>query len=173
MITALGWGWRLNPKSLWACSNDDTRQGLGRIASLDLIGSSTVTIRDYGTIVHERKLVLELTQGGFLTNHSPRWLALYGYLQFIKCVSGTESLQRCFLYNVSLLNFLCKIGLFKMIFPQLPHRCALFPGIQHSLCKLQISVQPQNIYKTCQGLLSSLLNSRLDYLYSGQFLIFK
>ncbi len=67
---------------MWARSNDDTRRGLGRIALLDLIGSSAVTIRDYGTIVHKRKLVLELTQGGFPTNHPSRWLALYGYLQF-------------------------------------------------------------------------------------------
>ncbi len=81
MITALGWGWRLNPKSLWARSNDDTWWGLSRIARLDLIGSSAVTIRDYGTIVHKRKLVLEITQGGFPTNRPPRWLALYGYLQ--------------------------------------------------------------------------------------------
>jgi hypothetical protein len=29
-----------------------------------------------------RKLVLEVTQGDFLTNHPPWWLALYGYLQF-------------------------------------------------------------------------------------------
>ncbi len=29
IITALGWGWRLNPKSLWACSNNDMQQGLG------------------------------------------------------------------------------------------------------------------------------------------------
>jgi hypothetical protein len=49
---------------------------------LDLIGNSAVTIRDYGTIVHKRKLVLELTQRGFPTNHPPRWLALYGFLQF-------------------------------------------------------------------------------------------
>jgi hypothetical protein len=49
---------------------------------LDLIGNSAVTIRDYGTIVHKRKLILELTQRGFLTNRPPRWLALYGYLQF-------------------------------------------------------------------------------------------
>ncbi len=49
---------------------------------LDLIGSSLVTIRDYGTIVHKRKLLLELMQGDFPTNCPPRWLALYGYLQF-------------------------------------------------------------------------------------------
>jgi hypothetical protein len=49
---------------------------------LDLIGNSAVTIRDYGTIVHKRKLVLELTQRGFPTNRPLRWLALYGYLQF-------------------------------------------------------------------------------------------
>ncbi len=49
---------------------------------LDLIGSSPVTIRDYGTTVHKRKLVLELMQGGFPTNR-PLWrLVLYGYLQF-------------------------------------------------------------------------------------------
>ncbi len=53
-----------------------------RIARLDLIGSSAVTIRDYDTIVHKRKLVLELMQGGFPTNHPLRWLALYNYLQF-------------------------------------------------------------------------------------------
>ncbi len=29
MITALGWWQRLNPKSLWAHSNDDTQRGLG------------------------------------------------------------------------------------------------------------------------------------------------
>ncbi len=68
---------------MWACSNNDTRQGLGRIARLDLIGNSAETIiRDYSTIVHMRKLVLEVTQGDFLTNHPPWWLALYGYLQF-------------------------------------------------------------------------------------------
>ncbi len=60
---------------------NDTRQGLGRIARLVLIGNSAVTIRDYGTTVHKRKLVLELMQGGFLTNRPPRWLALYGYLR--------------------------------------------------------------------------------------------
>ncbi len=49
---------------------------------MDLIGNSAVTIRDYGTIVHKRKLVLELTQRGFPTNRPPWWLALYGYLQF-------------------------------------------------------------------------------------------
>ena len=49
---------------------------------MDLIGNSAVTIRDYDTIVHKRRLVLELTQGGFWTNRPPRWLALYGYLQF-------------------------------------------------------------------------------------------
>ncbi len=49
---------------------------------MDLIGNSAVTIRDYGTIVYKRKLVLELTQRGFLTNRPPLWLALYGYLQF-------------------------------------------------------------------------------------------
>ncbi len=47
---------------------------------LDLIGSSAVTIGDYDSIVHMRKLVLELTQGGFPTNCPPQWLALYGYL---------------------------------------------------------------------------------------------
>jgi hypothetical protein len=72
MITVLGQRQRLNPKSLWARSNNDTRRGLGRITCLDLIGSSAVTIRDYGTIVHKRKLVLELTQGGFPTNRPPR-----------------------------------------------------------------------------------------------------
>jgi hypothetical protein len=40
-----------------------------------------VTIRDYDTIVHKRKLVPELMQGGSPTNRPPRWLALYGYLQ--------------------------------------------------------------------------------------------
>jgi hypothetical protein len=41
-----------------------------------------LSLSDYGTIVHKRKLVLELTQRGFPTNHPPRWLALYGYLRF-------------------------------------------------------------------------------------------
>ncbi len=54
-----------------------------RTERLDLIGNSAVTIRDYGTIVHKHKLVLELTQKGFPTNHPPRWLALYGYLQML------------------------------------------------------------------------------------------
>ncbi len=49
---------------------------------MDLIGNSAVTIRDYGTIVHKRKLVLEQMQRGFPTNRPPRWLALYGYLRF-------------------------------------------------------------------------------------------
>ena len=76
MITTLGCGQRLDPKSLWARSNDDTRQGLGRIARLDLIGNSAVTIRDYDTIVHKCELILELMQGGFPTNRPPWWLAL-------------------------------------------------------------------------------------------------
>jgi hypothetical protein len=41
-----------------------------------------LSLSDYGTIVHKRKLVLELMQKGFPTNRPPRWLALYGYLQF-------------------------------------------------------------------------------------------
>ncbi len=49
---------------------------------MDLIGNSAVTIKDYGTIVHKHKLVLELTQRGFPTNRPPWWLALYGYQQF-------------------------------------------------------------------------------------------
>jgi hypothetical protein len=49
---------------------------------LDLIGNGAVTIRDHDTIVHKHKLILELMQGGFLTICPPRWLALYGYLQF-------------------------------------------------------------------------------------------
>ena len=49
---------------------------------MDLIGNSAVTIRDYGTIVHKCKLILELMQRGIPTNCPPRWLALYGYLQF-------------------------------------------------------------------------------------------
>jgi hypothetical protein len=72
----------LDPMSLWAHSNNDTWRGLGTIMRLDLICNSAVTIRDYGTIVHKHKLVLELMQGGFPTNCPPRWLALYGYLQF-------------------------------------------------------------------------------------------
>jgi hypothetical protein len=48
----------------------------------DLIGNSAVTIRDYDTIVHKHKLLPEITQGNFLTNRPPQWLALHGYLQF-------------------------------------------------------------------------------------------
>ncbi len=55
---------------------------------MDLIGNSDVTIRDYGTIVHKHKLVLELMQRGFPTNRPPWWLALYGYLQHIERVKG-------------------------------------------------------------------------------------
>jgi hypothetical protein len=47
--------------------------------------AGTVNRADYGTIVHKRKLVLELAQRGFPTNRPLRWLALYGYLQFL-CV---------------------------------------------------------------------------------------
>jgi hypothetical protein len=49
---------------------------------LDLIGNGAVTIRDHDTIVHKRKLIMELPQGGFLTSCPPQWLALYSYLQF-------------------------------------------------------------------------------------------
>jgi hypothetical protein len=49
---------------------------------LDLIGNSAVTIREYDTIVHKCKLVLELMQGDFPTSCPLWWLALYGYLQF-------------------------------------------------------------------------------------------
>ncbi len=48
---------------------------------MDLIGCSAVTIRGYDTIVYKRKLVLELMQGGILTNRPPWLLALYSYLQ--------------------------------------------------------------------------------------------
>ncbi len=53
-----------------------------RIARFDLIGNSVVTIRDYDTFIYKCKLVPELTQGDFLTNCPPQWLALYSYLQF-------------------------------------------------------------------------------------------
>jgi hypothetical protein len=58
----------------WLCGLSSVPQGSG----LSRLRSSA----DYSTIVHKRKLVLELTQRGFLTNHPSRWLALYGYLQF-------------------------------------------------------------------------------------------
>jgi hypothetical protein len=74
---------------VWARFNDDTRQGLGRIARLDLIGNIAVTIRDYGTIVHKRKLILELTD--FQTNCPPRWLALYGVAPLIAAPNGEVS----------------------------------------------------------------------------------
>jgi hypothetical protein len=51
---------------------------------LDLIGNSTVTIRDSDTIVHKCKLVLELTQGDFPTDRPLRWLALYSYLRCVE-----------------------------------------------------------------------------------------
>ncbi len=74
-----------------------------RTECLDLIGNSAVTIRDYGTIVHKRKLVLKLMQRGFPTNHPPRWLALYGYLQSI--ISIRISFLNCqFFYFRSLLT---------------------------------------------------------------------
>jgi hypothetical protein len=44
--------------------------------------AGTINKVDYSTIVHKHKLVQELTQRDFLTNHRSRWLALYGYLQF-------------------------------------------------------------------------------------------
>jgi hypothetical protein len=60
------------------------------MARLDLIGNSAVTIRDYGTTVYERKLILELKQGGFPTNCPPWWLALYGHLQFFGNIGQTK-----------------------------------------------------------------------------------
>jgi hypothetical protein len=57
---------------------------------LDLIDNSAVTIRDYGTTAHKHKLVLELTQEDFLTNHPPRSLALYDYLQLSERFSEIE-----------------------------------------------------------------------------------
>ncbi len=87
---------------------------------MDLIGNSAVTIRDYGTIVHTRKLILELMQRGFLTNRPPWWLALYGYLRLFTVVEwrreeGGEGLQSrptspapitqaVFFFGASLLN---------------------------------------------------------------------
>jgi hypothetical protein len=47
-----------------------------RTKHLDLKGDSAVIIGDYDTIVHKRKLILELMQC------PPQWLALYSYLQF-------------------------------------------------------------------------------------------
>jgi hypothetical protein len=59
---------------------------------------------------------------------------------------------------MSLLKTLFRIGLFKMIFPQLPRRIALFCGTQQALWRLQIEGQLPNIYKTCQG--ASLITSQ-------------
>jgi hypothetical protein len=56
---------------------------------------------DYSTIVHERKLVLELPQRGFPTNRPSRWLALYGYLQFsweeklVMPLTATPNMEKC------------------------------------------------------------------------------
>ncbi len=49
---------------------------------------------------------------------------------------------------MSLLKILFRIRLLKIIFLQLPHRSALFCGLQLALWKLQIEGQLQNIYKT-------------------------
>ena len=68
---------------------------------MDLIGSSAVTIKGYDTIVHKRKLVLELTQEGFPTNCPPRWLALYGYLQFSWEETSEVALVPYYLHIVS------------------------------------------------------------------------
>ncbi len=66
-----------------------------RTERLDLIGNSAVTIRDYGTIVHKRKLVLELMQRGFPTNRPLQWLALYCYLQAAHAWAGGTFFQLC------------------------------------------------------------------------------
>ncbi len=67
---------------------------------MDLIGNNAVTIRDYGTFIHKRKLVLELTQRGFPTNCPPWWLALYGYL---RCVvhCAARCVARCAVHCVA------------------------------------------------------------------------
>ncbi len=68
MITALGWGRRLNPKSLWVRSN--TQRGLGIVGSSAWIWWVIVlSLSDCGTIVRKRKLVLELTQYFSATSH--------------------------------------------------------------------------------------------------------
>ncbi len=78
MITALGWGWRLDPRNCGPIQMI-IHIARSRIERLDLIGNSAVTIRDHDTIVHKRKLVMELTQGEFPTNCPPQWLAIYCY----------------------------------------------------------------------------------------------
>jgi hypothetical protein len=65
---------------------------------------------------------------------------------------------------MTLQTTLIGIGIFKMIFPQIPHCSALFCGIQQALWKLQIEGQLQNIYKTCQG--ASLITSQCMHLFS-------
>ncbi len=88
-------------------------------------------------------------------------MCVHEYLKigFIKRVSGTESLQRCFLYNVSLLNKLFKIGLFKTIFLQLPRCCALFPGFNTHYVSSIFQFNLRIFTKHVRGLLSSILNA--------------
>ena len=68
MITALGQGQRLNPKSLWACSNNDTWQVLGKIARLDLIGS----ISQKSAVTYELALTNQTAFFSYSASKHPR-----------------------------------------------------------------------------------------------------
>ncbi len=61
---------------------------------LDGLLMSWVTL----AIIHKRKLVQELMHRGFLTSHSTRWLANYGYLQYFWC--GPEAMDRLGIFNL-------------------------------------------------------------------------
>jgi hypothetical protein len=57
---------------------------------------------------------------------------------------------------VSLLKYLFKIGLFKILFPQLPLLHCFISVIQHALCKLEVSVNSQRHFPTHDMLRPSL-----------------
>ena len=71
-------------------------------------------------------------------------------------MSDTQFLKRRIIYNVSLLKYLIKIGLFKILFPQLPLPQCFICVIQYALCKLGISVNSQCHFPTHDTLLSAV-----------------
>ncbi len=63
-------------------------------------------------------------------------------------MSDTHFLKWRIIYNVCLLKYLFIIGLFKILFPQLPQPQCFIPVTQHALCKLGVFVNSQRHFPT-------------------------
>ncbi len=84
---------------------------------------------------------------------------IFKKIGFIKCVSGTESLQRCFLYNVSLLKNYFKSDYLKQFSCNYHIAVPFFPGFNMHYVNSIFQFNLRIFTKRVRGLLSSILNA--------------